>query len=523
MKRLGLIWILAICFAGTWPLLAGAIHDAAAAGDLEKVRSLVQADPALANERAMGTTPLHQAARNGHLKVVEFLVAAGANVNTKDSSGLTPLKLALGYQRKEVAAFLRERGGVETVVPAAVPPKAVPVVVPPLAPPIQAAPVTAPTPALPIVPAMAPKPAPAEPRVAARPASTNKSPEVMNPVLFPIHDAAEVGDVEQVKALLKAWPELLEAPDEKGVTPLHIAAANGRKEVAEALLARRANVALKTKLGWTPLHFAAGKGDPATVALLLAYRAPVNAKTPMDITPLHLAVREGRTEAARLLLEQKAEVNQHDKGTGATPLHLAAESGSSPLVELLLAHGAEVNALNTAEETPLTLAATAGHSSVVELLRKRGGQDPKNRPLSPLEQSLVTFYEGVDRTFRTGSVSEKKRAVLSMIATKSDVQKIFPSHASQAWKVVDQLNREIKTALDRGFKDAAREAPLGKIMPAPPSAYVQQCQAKGWLAADVPIYTLVVNKQGGKIAADTYCFVNQHWVPLPPLDRIFQE
>jgi ankyrin len=261
-------------------------------------------------------------------------------------------------------------------------------------------------PAPPVVPTAVPKPSTIEDRAAARPAPTNNAPEVINPVLFPIHDAAEIGDLDQVKALLKAWPELLEAPDEKGVTPLHVAAANGRKLVAEALLVRRANVALKTKLGWTPLHFAAGKGDPATVALLLAYGAPVNEKSPMDITPLHLAVREGQIEAARLLLDQKADVNQHDKGTGATPLHLAAENGSLPLVELLLAHGAEVNALNTAGETPLTLASTAGRSGVVELLRQRGAQDPKNKPLSPQEQNLVTFYEGVDRAFRNGSASE---------------------------------------------------------------------------------------------------------------------
>ena len=34
---------------------------------------------------------------------------------------------------------------------------------------------------------------------------------------FPIHEAAEVGDLEQVKALLKTWPELLEALRDSGV------------------------------------------------------------------------------------------------------------------------------------------------------------------------------------------------------------------------------------------------------------------------------------------------------------------
>ena len=40
-----------------------------------------------------------------------------------------------------------------------------------------------------------------------------------------IHDAAEDGDLEKVKALLKANPDLVNSKDTNGMTPLHFAAA----------------------------------------------------------------------------------------------------------------------------------------------------------------------------------------------------------------------------------------------------------------------------------------------------------
>ena len=50
-----------------------------------------------------------------------------------------------------------------------------------------------------------------------------------------IHDAVQSGDLEKVKALLKGNPGLVSSMDDKGRTPLHVAAFSGRKEVAELL------------------------------------------------------------------------------------------------------------------------------------------------------------------------------------------------------------------------------------------------------------------------------------------------
>jgi ankyrin repeat protein len=53
-----------------------------------------------------------------------------------------------------------------------------------------------------------------------------------------IHEAAQNGDLEKVKALLKDNPALVFSKGDKGVTPLHWAAIKGHKDVA-ALLRQR--------------------------------------------------------------------------------------------------------------------------------------------------------------------------------------------------------------------------------------------------------------------------------------------
>ena len=136
----------------------------------------------------------------------------------------------------------------------------------------------------------------------------------------------------------------------------------------------------------------------------------------------------------------------------------------------------------------------------------------------------MDHYRALDQTFRTGSAADKRKTLLSQVPTKAEVQKMFPKHAAEAWKVAAQLDREIRAALDKGaLKDPAGEGVIWKIQPVAPGPNIQRYQAKGWISPEVPIYMLVVKKKGGKSAADEYCQVNNRWVPMPPLDRIFPE
>ena len=154
----------------------------------------------------------------------------------------------------------------------------------------------------------------------------------------PIHDAAENGDLQKVKTLLKYSPELVSNRDKEGCTSLHLATIRGHKNIVEFLLARKADVNARDNLGQMPLHFAAATGRKDVAELLLANNADVNAKAKSDQTPLHVAAEYGRKHIVELLLSKGAEVNAKDN-RGETPLHVAAEYDRKNVVDLLRQHG----------------------------------------------------------------------------------------------------------------------------------------------------------------------------------------
>ncbi|MGD0546393.1 MAG: ankyrin repeat domain-containing protein [Terracidiphilus sp.] len=119
----------------------------------------------------------------------------------------------------------------------------------------------------------------------------------------PIHDAVRAGDLAKVEALVKEHPDLVSSADEQyGQTPLHIAAFNDHKVVAEFLLANKADVNAKAKNGSTPLHLAAAKGNKDIVELLLANKAEINALDNDGWSPVHSAVVWHQKEIEDLLI-----------------------------------------------------------------------------------------------------------------------------------------------------------------------------------------------------------------------------
>ena len=76
-----------------------------------------------------------------------------------------------------------------------------------------------------------------------------------------------------------------------GLTPLHVAAGNGRAEVVKVLLKSGAKLEAKDKKHWkTPLHWAVFGGGVAAAQALLDAGADVNAKDARGQTPLRAAL-----------------------------------------------------------------------------------------------------------------------------------------------------------------------------------------------------------------------------------------
>lgn len=71
----------------------------------------------------------------------------------------------------------------------------------------------------------------------------------------------------------------VDARDNKGCTPLVLAAAAGHCEAAEALIQSGAGIHMKDSAGHTPLHAAAKSGRMGTVHLMLEAGASIDSCT----------------------------------------------------------------------------------------------------------------------------------------------------------------------------------------------------------------------------------------------------
>jgi len=114
-----------------------------------------------------------------------------------------------------------------------------------------------------------------------------------------IHEAVKKGDLPGVQALLTAKPDRLRAVDERGFTPLHTAALEGRVEIASLLIEKGADLEAKNPTGYTPLFLAVAGKRPAAVRFFLEKGSHVNAETRFQTTPVFNAAESGNVEVLR--------------------------------------------------------------------------------------------------------------------------------------------------------------------------------------------------------------------------------
>jgi serine/threonine protein kinase len=124
---------------------------------------------------------------------------------------------------------------------------------------------------------------------------------------------------------------------ERSSSLLECAVIKDRKDIAELLIDKGADINSKDQGGKTPLYY---MRSLEMAQFLIAQGADVNVKAWDGTTPLFSAADQSNKEMAQFLIAQGADVNVKDKN-GMTPLRLATMSGAKDIVEVLKSHGAK--------------------------------------------------------------------------------------------------------------------------------------------------------------------------------------
>lgn len=289
---------------------------------------------------------------------------------------------------------------------------------------------------------------------------------------LPLHLAACFSrSSEVIDALCKAAPTQVNAGDDFGLTPLMLAALNGRHECMLALLEHRAQVdahppirqkgvgimedfrspmvlaglsgsveCLKLLLGEgmqirqeaLMLLCTAGHVDALSVLLPYADWAVLNEPFRKGApSVLFISSGMGNFEATKLLLEAKAEVNKACMGNNSTPVFAAMGQGHLDIVKLLVSHEADPFVVTTEGDSPLTVAAGGGYTVGVEFLlslRADINQVNGEKLYSPLHVAaewardltvslLVQLRAEVNMTNREGSTPLHNAASFNYVST----------------------------------------------------------------------------------------------------------
>ena len=205
MKHILITAFAAVVLVGCGPSMS--IQEAAEAGDIEAVKQHLAAGIDVNTRNDYFETPLHGATTHGHKEMVELLIAKGSNVNSKDHKDITPLYGPTQNGHKEIVELLITKGS----------------------------------------------------DVNAKAGfGEYKGQTPLDWAEESIFGAASTGGIEWVKQHLAARTDV-DARDDDGKTPLHLAANHGHKEIAELLIAKGSNVNAKNRSGQTPLDMAYGE------------------------------------------------------------------------------------------------------------------------------------------------------------------------------------------------------------------------------------------------------------------------
>jgi len=257
-----------------------------------------------------------------------------------------------------------------------------------------------------------------------------------------IFETVQAGNLEKVKALLKADPNLLNSTRENGDTPLHFAAYAGHKDIVQYLLSKNAQIDQTNNGNATALIYAVYFGHKEVAEVLLAEGAECNSADFSGRTSLHYAASNDRLDIVQILIENGAEIDMRASGYyGRTALHLALQNDHIDVATYLIEKGANINQTEDAYgwsalywslrrqqtemakqliflganmhltdndgKTPIRMAVEYGYTDIVDLLQKKGAtitERDKNYMRTLLHSAAINGYLNIaDLLIREGT------------------------------------------------------------------------------------------------------------------------
>ncbi|KAL4369673.1 hypothetical protein GQ457_05G019800 [Hibiscus cannabinus] len=207
-----------------------------------------------------GRTPLHLAATKGNIECAKMLVESGADKNAKSNDGRTAVYRAVAHGNRRMVEMLIEMDADPTISD--------------------------------------------DRGCSAFDIARDKGQEEMVEIMERGKDvltAARCGDRRRLQFLLKNGG-CMNFRDQYGLTPLHVAAIKGHKDVVLVLVGMGLDLERQDNEGHTALHLAVEGGDLDVVEILIGKGANANAKTKTGVTPLYMAKIMGYHHISQLLL-----------------------------------------------------------------------------------------------------------------------------------------------------------------------------------------------------------------------------
>lgn len=316
------------------------ICTAAAIGDFNRVKELLDEDPSLSNRVSdyvsyyVGSgAPLKNAAGSGHIEIVKLLLDRGADPNLPEE-GIAPHGHALhsavcgGYI--EIVKLLLKHGAYPNVD-------------------IESSADT-------LSAAIARKDQPMIELLCSHGAARN------------LNLLAYFGDLQTAAAVFAANPSLANDPE-----ALENAAGQGHDAFVRLMLHYQPDLAKRIAVG------VKGQGPSDAIKSRelteFLFQQGMNANLPswLRIAPLHRFAQRGDVENAMIFLTHGAHLHARDEELNSTPLAWAAKFGKLNMVQFLLEQGAKPNLPDDPKwATPLAWATRRGHEQIAELLKQHG-------------------------------------------------------------------------------------------------------------------------------------------------------